>query len=287
MDEVQSTQLQSLRAAQQFLDAHGPRLGTINESGARRRLDELVTRAEQCTADQVASEVAARGETQRYQQRRRTLLTHMAAITRIARDELASTPDISALSMPQGKPSAVRLVAAARGLAKVAAPHAAVFTGAGLPADFLADFTAVTDAMQASYDARVRRQGERRSATTSLARHLRDGRQQLPILVAFLKSDPLLDPSLLADWQASTRIPQRSRRMATEAAVAIDVASAVPATATATATLLLEPPPVQVALPAPQPMKLLMSGTPPAMPEEARASSLIAALLRPFRRKAG
>ena len=36
------------------------------------------------------------------------------------------------------------------------------------------------------------------------ARNLRDGRQQLPILVAFLTSDPLLDPSLLADWQAST-----------------------------------------------------------------------------------
>ena len=71
--------------------------------------------------------------------------------------------------------------------------------------------------------------------------------------------------------------------------MAIDVASAVPATATATATstLLLEPPRMQVALPAPQAMKLLTSGAPPAMLEGPRSSSLIEALLRPFRRKAG
>ena len=280
MDEVQATQLQSLRAARQFLDAHGPRLGTINESGARRRLDELVTRAEQCTADQVASEVAARAETRRYQQRRRTLLTHMTAITRIAQGGLASTPNVSALSMPRGNPSVAKLVAAARGMAQVAAPHAAVFTEAGMPADFLAHLTAVTDAVQASYDIRVRRMGERWSATARLARHLRDGRQQLPILLAFLMSDPLLDPSLLADWRASTRIPQRSRRMATTAATTA-------ATTTATATILLPPPPAQAELPAAQPMKLLMSGTPPATLEEARSSSLIEALLRPFRRKAG
>ena len=289
MDGVQATQLQSLRAAQQFLDAHGPQLGTINQSGARRRLDELVTRAEQCMADQVAAEVAARGETQRYQQRRRTLLTHTTAITRIAQGELASTPNVSALSMPRGNPSPAKLMAAARGMIQVAAPHAAVFTEAGMPADFLADLTAATDAVQASYDARVRRMGERRSATASLARHLREARQQLPILVGFLMSDPALDPSLLADWQASTRIPSRTRRTATTAATVAETPTMtmLETTTTAGATMLLPPPPAQAALPAPQPMKLLMSGTAPVVVEKSHATSVIEALLKPFRRMAG
>ena len=54
MDGVKATQLQSLRAVQPFLDAQGQRLGTINSSGARQRLDELLTRAEQCLTDQAA-----------------------------------------------------------------------------------------------------------------------------------------------------------------------------------------------------------------------------------------
>lgn len=269
MDGVQATQLQSLRAAQQFLDAHGPRLGTINSSGARRCLDERVTRAEQCMADQAALTVAARGETRRYQQRRGTLRTYMTAITRIAQAELAATPNISALSMPRGNPSAAGLVAAARGMAQVAAPHTAIFTAAGLPADFLAELGAATDALQASYDARVRRLGERRSATTGLASQLRHGRQQLPILASFLTSDRSIEATLLADWQASTRIPRRPRHTATPEPLPVTL------------------PPALAALPAPTPILLLTSGAPPVMVEEVRATSLIEALLSPFRRKTG
>ena len=218
--------------------------------------------------------MGARGETRRYQQRRRELLTfHLMPITRIEQAELASSPDISALSMPRGKLTAARPEAAARGMAQVSAPHAAIFIAAGLPADVIARLTAATDAVQASYDARVRRKGERRSATAGLARHLREGRQQLQILVGLLRHEPAIDAALLADWQASTRIPRRTRRTAT--------------TPVAFATAVLLPPaPAQVALPAPALMKLLTTGTPPAMLEQARRTSLIRALLQPFRRTA-
>lgn len=289
MDEIQATQLQSLRAAQQFLDAHAPRLGTINSSGPRRRLDELVARAEQCLTDQAAAALEARMETRRYQQRRRELVAlHMAPLTRIAQVELASTPDFSAWWMPRGKPTALRLEAAARGMAKAAAPHAAVFTGEGLPADFIAKFTAATDAMRTSYDARVRKRGERRSAATGLAKHLREGRQQLPILSGFLRSNPDIDESLMADWQLSTRIPRRTRRTTTTPVVAPVMMEQVTGEATVTATaVLLPPPPAQAALPAPAPMKLLTSGAPPATTGLGLATSFVKAILQPFRRKAG
>ena len=235
----------------------------------------------------------ARGETRRYQQRRRELLTlHMMPITRIAKDELDGTPDISALRMPRGKPTAAALVAAARGMAKVAAPHSAIFTAAGLPVDFIAHLTAATDAMQASYDARVRRRGERRSATTGLAAHLREGRQQLYILAGLLRHEPAVDAALMADWQVSTRIPRRTRRTEKAPVVAAVVMEEVTAETTSEATIiatavLLAAPPTHAALPAPAPMKLLTSGAPRAMVGQGLATSIIEALLQPFRRKAG
>lgn len=277
MDGIQATQLQSLRAAQQFLDAHCPRIGAINCSGARRRMDALVTQVEQSLTMQEAAMIAGRGETRRYQQLRRALLAlHMAPIDAIAHGELASTPEVSAASIPRGNPSAARLAAAARGMAQVVTPHAPIFIEAGLRTDFVARLLAAADAMQASFDTRVRWTRERRIATSSVAQHLRGGRQQLHILGSLLRSNAA-SATLLEDFRVSTCIPRRPRLAAT-------------ATATATAetakTVPLELPPVQRVLAAPAPMKLLMSGEAPAAVGESRATSMITALLERFRRKA-
>ena len=279
MDGIQATQLQSLRAAQQFLDAHGPSIGTINSSGARRRMDELVTQVEQCLTTQEAALIAGRGETRRYQQLRQALLTlHMAPIEAIAHRELASTPEVSAVSIPRGNPSVTRLAAAARGMAQLATSHAPIFIEAGLPTDFIARLLTATDAMQASFDARSRWKSERRIATASVARHLRGGRQQLHILGRLLISDAPV-AMLLEDFRVSTRVPRRPRLAVTPTATAT-------ARETTTSAVPLELPLVQRMLPAPAPMKQLTSGATPAVVGESRGTSMITAMLQRFRRMA-
>lgn len=270
MHAVQANQLDSLRAAQKFLDEHADRLPTVSDTGARRRLDAVLASITECATDQEGSTLGGRGETGRYQRLRLELIrSHMTIIVRVAEMELHRTPQLSALTLPRGNPSPAKLAAAALGMASAVAPFADVFIiEYGLKPDFIQRLTDASDAMLASYTSRAGRYGRRRGATVGLAQKLKEGRLILGLLDSLIESAAYGDARLLASWHAVTHVRRIPPRTAEVAAV-------------------LPPPAAEpLQLPAPT-MKLLTSGEALPSAEVGRTMSLIDTILAPFRRLAG
>jgi len=216
----QGSTLQSLVAVQNFLDAHQDTLGSVAISGSRKKLDDIVTQLTNHAAVQQGSTLAAQGETQTHRALRTVLLRdHMSHIARIARAELPSTPAVEPLKMPKGTLSVRRLAAAAQGMAQAAAPFSDVFTGAGLPADFIAQLTAASDAVVASVSTRMQTKGTRGGATQGLKTLLSRGRRIVHVLDGFVQTALQNDPAMLASWNIVKRV-QRTNRPSSATSVA-------------------------------------------------------------------
>ena len=215
MQTTQGAMLQSLRAVQEFLDAHADRLAGVVQSGSRKRLDDAIDLLEGHVSDQSGSSLAAMGLTQKQRALRIALLRdHMTSISRIAKADLPLTPEFRPLRMPRGKPTPERLAAAATGMAQVAAPFSDLFIKAGLPPDFIVQLSAAADAMVSSLSARTQTRGKARGATTGLKQMLSEGRKIVHILDAFVTTTLKNDPVLLANWNVVKRVPKVAVRPA-------------------------------------------------------------------------
>ena len=88
-EQVKTTQIKvllSLHGAQAFLEANAERLPTVNDTGARRRLDDDIARLSAHAAQQVACDLQARGATKLQRVLRLALFrTHMVAKKEIGR----------------------------------------------------------------------------------------------------------------------------------------------------------------------------------------------------------
>lgn len=215
MRTTEATQLQSLRAVQSFLDRHRHALADVANGGARRRLDATLAGLDQHVVDQAASDLEARGHTQRYRAlRRRLIRTHMAPIALIARAAEPPVPALDPFRLPRGKPTAHRLAALAHGMADAAAPHAEAFTAAGLPDDFAAQLVQAAEAMLAAITAREKERARHRGATEGLRRGLVSARRIVRVLNAFVTSSCEEDAGLLAGWQSAMHVRRTASRAA-------------------------------------------------------------------------
>jgi hypothetical protein len=207
MRTSQGSGLQSLRAVQAFLDANAAVLGTIPTSGARKRLDDIVTALDAHADTQSGSSLAAKGATQKQYALRLTLLRdHMAPIAKIAAAELPDTPEMQPLRMPRGRPSAERLKALAYGMATAATPWADTFVNAGLPEDFIAQLTAAADAMLGTVGDRRQSRATRAAATKGLKTLLSKGRKVVHVLDAMVKRALAKDAPRLTAWNTAKRV---------------------------------------------------------------------------------
>jgi hypothetical protein len=203
MKSIQGNRLASLRAAQQFVAEHAERLPQVADTGARHRLDEIVSELDGLVADQAGNTLLARGSTRKLHAARRELIRdHMAPIASIARAELASTPELVSLRLPRGTPSVEKLAAAAEGMACEAARHAAVFIQAGLPHDFIKRLTAAAAAVVDAATERTRRRGRVSGATEGLKVRLAAGRRVVDVLDTFVRTATHEDPALLTQWRS-------------------------------------------------------------------------------------
>lgn len=207
MRTLQGNTLQSLRAVRAFLDANAAALPTVVGSGARRRLDDLVTALDGHASAQSESALGALSATQKHRALRAALLRdHMAPIAKVAASELPASPELEPLRMPRGAPSAERLKALAAGMAAASEPHAAVFTAAGLPDDFIAQLNAAADAMLATVGERRQSRAQQVRATNGLKSLLSAGRRVVHVIDAMAKSALRDDPVLLAAWNRVKRV---------------------------------------------------------------------------------
>ena len=206
MQLAQGNTLQSLRGVQTFLDVHSDTLSAVAGSGARKKLDRQVEALSAHVVAQSGSNLAAKGATQKQYALRQVLQRkHMAPIARIAAADLPRTPELLPLRMPKSIASTESLFAAARGMADTAEQHAAVFTDAELPQDFLVTLRAAADAILVPVDARLQSRSRRQAATNGLTTAARSARKTVRVLDALVRIALENSPSLLAGWNAVRR----------------------------------------------------------------------------------
>jgi hypothetical protein len=211
MEAYQSSQLQSLRAVEEFLTANADRLGTVVSSGARRQLTETLAALDAHAAEQAGSTFVSRGTTQRNRVLRRALVRdHMAPIVRMARTQLLPLPDGNIFQAPRPGWSVERLHAAAHGMATATAPHRAEFVRGGLDEDFVEALTSAADALVEAVNDRVQARGQVSGATRGLRTLLSSGRKLVDLLDALVVRALADDPALVANWRHVKRIRRRA-----------------------------------------------------------------------------
>lgn len=216
MNIRQGSVLESIRAVQNFLDKHADRLGEVNKTGVRKQLDQVVTDLSGHVTSQTDHTFVGLGATRKQRALRRALLKdHMRPIARIATADLPPTPEVQPLTMPEGKPSVALLIARARGMAAAADRFATVFTDAGLPADFVAQLTAATDALEAARDQQTSTLSSRSGATDVLGATLQRGRRIVGVLDSLVAKSLNGDPELMTGWRSAKRIRHTGRPAAT------------------------------------------------------------------------
>jgi hypothetical protein len=207
MKLTQAHQLETLRAVQRFLDEHDAKLPGVSATGARRRLDSIITTLDEHAATQVGAGLASQMSTKVQGKRERELRRdHMTPVARIARAELPPNPDLAALRMPRGRLTLSKLAASAHGMAEVAERNRGVFVEAGLLPDFADRLRKAANEMLAARDRRTLRRGERAGATVGLKQSLSAGRRVVSILDAFVQTALADDPTLCASWATVKRV---------------------------------------------------------------------------------
>lgn len=212
MQDRQGAVLKCLEDVRRFLDDNAAELPGIAGSGARTRLDDAITTLSGHATNQNGLGVLAQSATQQYGVLRETLLRdHMRPIAKIAAAELPKTPAVEPLRIPRGRLSAAALATAAKGMAKAAEQFSDVFTKAGMPADFIAQLTAASDAMMGALSDRSDSRGKRGGATQGLTVSTTDARRVIHMLDAFVKrAVGNSDPALIANWNMIKRVPLKT-----------------------------------------------------------------------------
>ena len=202
--------LETLCRVQSFLDSNDDVLGELNQSGARRALDQSIARLREHAVKQDLSRIASTGQTARLRDLRLALMQgHVRPIVFAARSRRRSHPALETVRLPDSRISAMRLVAVAKAVTLVAAEHATVFIDAGLNADFVNRALAAADQVESAVQARNQCRGERVAATKGLDVEGRDGLLLVNILDALVRPTLQSNAPLAAEWKSLKRVPTK------------------------------------------------------------------------------
>lgn len=207
--------------AQGFLDENVTALtGPVDLSTARKRLDDIVASFTTHAVDQSANDRDTQGETAKQQQLRVQLSTDvMRPIAEIARRNLDTTPEFTALRMPR-QVVGPAFLASAKGMAEAAAIHQATLIERGLPADFLEQFHTALTAFEASVTEREKSRTRRMGATQGLAEQEKEARSVLKVLDSSVNRALRGNAVLLGAWAGARAIHRRPGGSASKAAPA-------------------------------------------------------------------
>lgn len=207
MKQHQQSTAATLRRAQQFMDTHADVVGAINQTDARKQLDQALGLLDTSSVEQETRRRTARGETHGLHALQRTLIgSHVVPMTKFARARLAGVPTIAALTPSVRHLNGASLAKAARALAAAAAPFAPQFVAAKFPADFLAQLDVVAAAIVTAHDARASTAVRRTGATKQIKTALAAGRAAVAVLDATLTRLLASDTRLAQEWRTAKRI---------------------------------------------------------------------------------
>ena len=211
MHFLQGLVLEALRRIQRFLEDNDAALGVVNQSSARKRLDETVTQIESHAVAQVAGRRTAEGETAKQQALRLELRTdHMRPVAVIAGQKLREQPEFKLLRLPPWNVRGARLTTAARDMANAAEKYTDLFVQEGLPSDFVAQLRTAADELDHSIDVRGQSRGQRAGATVGLKAETKRARGLIRVLDSAVRPKLGTNDELLREWQLASHI-QRTR----------------------------------------------------------------------------
>jgi hypothetical protein len=195
----QNAVLSALLRAQGFLGDNEAQLTSIDLTGARRRLEAIITSFTTHAVGQNANDRDVKGEIGKQQRLRLLLATDvMRPIAEIARRDLRAVPEFKALRMPRKSATGPAFVASAKGMAEAAAK-----------ADFLDQFQSTLSTLELSVSDGAKSRTARMGATKALVVEEQEGRSVLKVLDALVRRAVRGNTALLGTWEGARAIHRR------------------------------------------------------------------------------
>jgi len=191
MNIRQQQVVETLVRVRAFLEAN-PASGTLTYTSAREVLDDVIRRVRELAGAEHAGRDLSRIELGRLKdQKARLVDVFMRPIVTIARAQIdpgsdAGLPD--GLRLPTLPVGPTKLIAACDGMIAAVRAQEALFVAHGMPADFLAQFTAARDALERVVGVRVTQVGTHVAAREALKVQLRRGRRAVDRLDAVVRA---------------------------------------------------------------------------------------------------
>jgi hypothetical protein len=202
------TQIVATRV-QGFLDAHADVVAGVVRPEIRAQLDQLATQLADYALEQGTTTSAALTATATQPQLRRQFYElFIKPIRIITKRVVGRVPEYDAMVLKLAVTKEPTFVTTANVLADAAQKYEPVLVANGLPSDFVAQMRALIGQLTTTTATRDRHVGRRVGSTAALTAADRAFRELLAQLDSLLV--PLLakNPAVLADWKASSRIPQ-------------------------------------------------------------------------------
>ena len=202
MNKKERAALRRFRRVQEFL--------TINQiEGTTTKLQvlgDVIRRMSQGGEELDASTRLTLAETVRQKALRDALWDgHMAPIARIARRTFGVPGMDVKFRLPRKRADNDQVLAAARGMVQAAEQHRAVFEGAGLPTEFLAQFRGAIETLSTALTTRVESRRRKTTSRETLAAQWKAGIAAVDVLDAIVKPRLKDQPELLAVWNSVKR----------------------------------------------------------------------------------
>jgi hypothetical protein len=237
MHFLQELILEALRRIQRFLDDNDATLGAVNQSSARKRLDDTVTQIGSHAVAQVAGRRGSEGETAKQRALRESLRKdHMRPVAVIAGQNLREQPEFKLLRMPPWNVRGARLTAAANDMANAAEKFTDLFVQEGLPSDFVVQLRTAANELDQSIDARGQSRGVRAGATEGLKAESKRARGLIRVLDSLVRPKLGTNDELLRQWQVASHVQRARTTQSTTPAAGTSTTPAPVATPSATPT---------------------------------------------------
>lgn len=201
--------LESFVRVRAFLDAH-PVTGPLGYGNAREILDDVVPRLREYAGAQVTGRRLSSAERRRQAQLERQLIVHhMRPLVTVARVQLEPASDVrmpEAIRMPKAGIGVTKLLQACDGMIAAARPFEAEFIAHGLPADFLARFTAARNELEAVLGERAAFVDTHVGAAAGMRVQIARGRRAVNRIDVVVRAAFDGDEVTLTQWRAAKRV---------------------------------------------------------------------------------
>jgi hypothetical protein len=203
-----------IRASYQFI-AGEPKLAEIVDTGAYRKLGDLLDSIDRRSVEQASEGMASQGATQAALEAREELIRrHLIPIAKVAALLATSYPPLKALRIPDRDCAVPTLVKQASGMSVEARKYQEHFVEEGLRPDFLEQLDlAIQRFKEASAEPRQHR-SKRSGATSGAEVDLKKAKKSLKVLDSFVQAAAHDDASVLSGWNAVKRFPRRKKPVA-------------------------------------------------------------------------